>query len=102
MAEPDALQADPKHYTVEMEDDRVRVLRTRYEAGDKSVPHSHPPHLAIFLTDAHIRFNDQGGGPPEAQARAGQVVQVPATTHQPENVGGQPIEAILVELKDQR
>ena len=60
MAEPDAVRADPKHYTVEMEDDRVRVLRTRYEAGDKSVPHSHPPHLAIFLTDAHIRFNDQG------------------------------------------
>jgi quercetin dioxygenase-like cupin family protein len=101
MAESDAVRADPKHYTVELEDDRVRVLRTRYEAGEKSVPHSHPSHLAIFLTDAHIRFNDRGGGPPEAQAKAGQVVQVPATTHQPENVGGQPIEAILVELKDQ-
>ena len=99
MAEPDAVQADPRHYTVETEDDRVRVLRVRYGRGEKSVPHTHPPHVAIFLTDAHIRFNDQGGGPQEAQAKAGQVIQVPGTTHQPENLGGQPLEVILVELK---
>jgi hypothetical protein len=30
MVERDAVQADPKHYTVEAEDDRVRVLRIRY------------------------------------------------------------------------
>ncbi len=99
MAEPDAVQADPKHYTVEAEDDRVRVLRVRYGGGEKSVPHTHPAHAAIFLTDAQIRFNDQGGGPQEAQAKAGQVVLLPATTHQPENLAGQPLEAILVELK---
>jgi hypothetical protein len=98
MAE-DAVQADPKHYTVELENDRVRVLRARYGIAEKSVPHSHPPHLAIFLTDAHMRFNDQAGGPPEAQAKAGQVVQLPATTHQPENLTGQPVEAVLIELK---
>jgi quercetin dioxygenase-like cupin family protein len=99
MAEPDAVQADPKHYTVEAEDDRVRVLRARYGGGEKSVPHSHPAHVAVLLTDAHIRFNDQGGGPQEAQVKAGQVVQLPATTHRPENLAGQPFEAILVELK---
>ena len=99
MAEPDAVQADPKHYTVEAEDDRVRVLRVRYGGGEKSVPHTHPAHAAIFLTDAQIRFNDQGGGPQEAQVKAGQVVLLPATTHQPENLAGQPLEAILVELK---
>ena len=99
MPERDAVQADPQHYTVELENDQVRVLRARYGPGEKSVPHAHPPHLAIFLTDAHMRFNDQAGGPPEAQAKAGQVVQLPATTHQPENLSGQPVEAILVELK---
>ncbi len=99
MAEPDAVQADPKHYTVEAEDDRVRVLRVRYGAGETSVPHTHPAHVAICLTDLHIRFNDQGGGPQEAQATAGQVIQVPATTHAPENLAGQPLEVILVELK---
>jgi len=99
MAEPDAVQADPKHYTVEAEDDRVRVLRVRYGGGEKSVPHTHPAHDATFLTDAQVRFNDPGGGPQEAQVKAGQVVLLPATTHQPENLAGQPFEAILVELK---
>jgi len=98
MAE-DAVQADPKHYTVEAEDERVRVLRVRYGADEKSVPHTHPSVVAIFLTDGHVRFNDQGGGPEEAQAKAGEVVVMPATTHQPENLGGQPFEVILVELK---
>ncbi len=99
MAEPDAVQADPKHYTVEAEDDRVRVLRVHYGGGEKSVPHSHPAHVAIFLTDANVRFNDQGGGPQEAQGKAGQVVLLPATTHQPENLAAQPMDVILVELK---
>lgn len=99
MAEPDAVQADPRHYSVEFEDDRVRVLRVHYGAGEKSTPHTHPEHVAIFLTDANIRFNDPGGGPQEAQVKAGQVVVVPATTHQPENLAGQPMEAILVEVK---
>ena len=99
MAERDAVQADPRHYAVEAEDDRVRVLRIRYGGGEKSVLHSHPGGVAIFLTDGHVRFNDQGGGPQEAQAKAGEVVLMPATTHQPENLAGQPFEVILVELK---
>ena len=66
--------------------------------GDRPL-HTHPEHVAIFLTDANIRVNDPGGGPQEAQVKAGQVVVVPATTHQPENLAGQPIEAILVEVK---
>jgi hypothetical protein len=76
------------------------VLRVRYGAHEKSVPHSHPALAAIFLTDGHIRFNHQEDGPPEARAEAGQVVLMPATTHQPENLGGQPFEVILVELKN--
>ena len=99
MPDRDAVQADPQHYTVEAENERVRVLRVRYGAGEQSVPHSHPALVAVFLTDAHVRFNQQEEGPPEAQAQAGQVVLMPGTTHQPENLGGQPFEVILVELK---
>jgi quercetin dioxygenase-like cupin family protein len=99
MAERDAVQADPKHYTVEAEDDRARVLRIRYGAGERSVTHSHPAGVAVFVTDAHVRFNDQSGGPQEAQGKAGDVLLMPATTHEPENLGRQPFEVILVEFK---
>jgi hypothetical protein len=75
------------------------VLRVRYGPGEKSVPHTHPALVAIVLTDSHIRFNDQGGGPQEAPLKAGQAMSMAATTYQPENLSGQPFEVILVELK---
>jgi quercetin dioxygenase-like cupin family protein len=99
MAERDAVQADPKHYSVEAEDERVRVLRIRYGGGEKSVLHSHPAGVVVFLTDGHVRFNAQGEGPQEMQGKAGDVALTPATTHQPENPAEQPFEVLLIELK---
>ncbi len=32
----DAVKVDPKHYTVEFENDQVRVLRIRYEPREKT------------------------------------------------------------------
>lgn len=47
----DAAKLDPKHYKVESENDQVRVLRITYGPHEKSVMHSHPASMAVFLTD---------------------------------------------------
>ena len=47
----DPTQVDTKHYKVEFENDKVRVLRIAYGAGEKSVMHEHPDAVAVFLTD---------------------------------------------------
>ena len=99
MAERDAVQADPKHYTVEAEDDRVRVLRIRYGGGEKSVLHSHPASVVVFLSDARVRFTDEAGKAEELEGKAGDAVLLPATTHLPENLTGELLEVIQVELK---
>lgn len=99
MAERDAVQADPGHYTVEAEDDRVRVLRIRYGGGEKSVLHSHPASVAVFITDARVRFTDDGGNTEEMEGKAGDAILMPATTHLPENLTQEPFEVIQVELK---
>ncbi len=52
----DAVTVDPKHYKVELENAQVRVLRVTYEPGEKSVMHSHPANVAVFLTDAKAKF----------------------------------------------
>ncbi len=52
----DAVKVDPKHYTVELENELVRVLRIRYGLREKSVMHGHPASLGVHLTDAHVRF----------------------------------------------
>lgn len=50
----DPVKVDPKHYKVEFENDRVRVVRIKYKAREKSVMHSHPESIAVFLTDIPI------------------------------------------------
>ena len=54
----DAVKVDPKHYKVETENAQVRVLRVHYGPHEKSVLHSHPNSVAVFLTDGSVRFTD--------------------------------------------
>lgn len=95
----DAVKVDPKHYTVEFENDQVRVLRIRYGPREKSVMHKHPAGVAIFLTDSNARFTFADGKTEERPVKAGQVLETAADTHLPENLSDQPFEVIQVELK---
>lgn len=99
MAAPEVISADPQHYTVEHEDERVRVLRVRYGPGERSVMHSHPAHIAVLLTDVRMRFTVPDGTAEEIQASAGQVLVLPGGDHLPENLGDAPFEGLLIELK---
>lgn len=97
----DAVKVDPKHYTVELENDQVRVLRIAYGPKEKSVMHGHPRSLAIFVTDQHTRFTFPDGSTEEIRAQAGQVREFPQGEHLPENLADKPMEVILVEFKGQ-
>jgi quercetin dioxygenase-like cupin family protein len=98
-AAQDAPKADPKHYRVEFENDQVRVLRITYGPHEKSVMHEHPAGVAVFLTDAQVRFHLPDGKAVDATVKAGSTRWETPATHQPENTGDKPMEAILVELK---
>ena len=95
----DAVKVDPKHYKVESENARVRVLRITYGPHEKSVMHSHPASVAIFLTDGQAKFTLPNGKTEERSWKAGQTMWLPAGKHLPENVGDKAMELILVELK---
>jgi quercetin dioxygenase-like cupin family protein len=95
----DPVKVDPKHYKVELENDRVRVLRVTYGPREKSVMHSHPDGIAVFLTDQHSRFTPPDGKSEENRFIPGQTMWFPAGSHLPENLADQPLEVILVELK---
>jgi quercetin dioxygenase-like cupin family protein len=96
---PDAIKADPKHYQVAFENDQVRVLRITYGPHEKSVMHSHPAGVAVYLTDAHAKFTLPGGKTSDGTAKAGTVMWMDATSHMPENLGDKGFEVIQVELK---
>ena len=95
----DAVTADPKHYKVEFENHRVRVVRARYGPREKSVMHSHPALVAVFLTDSNFKFTYTDGKTEDTLAKAGDILTHEAFEHLPENMSDKPFEAIAVELK---
>jgi quercetin dioxygenase-like cupin family protein len=95
----DPVKVDPKHYKVEFENAQVRVLRITYGAHEKSVMHSHPAGVAIFLTDSHGKFTFPDGKSEVRDSKAGQARWASGETHLPENLADKPEELILVELK---
>ena len=95
----DPVKVDPNHYKVEFENAQVRVLRAKLAPGEKSIMHRHPNAVAIFVTDVNGKFTFPNGTSQNVTSKAGETLWTPATTHQPENVGDQPFEVILVELK---
>ena len=95
----DPLKVDPKHYKVEFENDRVRVLRITYGPREKSVMHGHPATVAVFLTENRARFTFPDGRTEERSWTPGQTMLIPAEEHLPENLTDKPLELVLVELK---
>ena len=97
---PDAVTADPKHYSISFENDVARFLRVKYGPGEQSVMHRHLPGCVIFLTDQTFDFTvpDGSGGP--ASVPAGALGCSDGNVHLPENIGKEAAEFIMVEFKD--
>lgn len=95
----DAAKVDPTHYTVISDNAQVRILKAHYGPHEKSVMHSHPATVAVFLTEAKGVFNFPGGKKQDFAVKAGETQYEPATTHLPENTGDAAMEAIVIELK---
>jgi hypothetical protein len=95
----DPVAADSEHYNVELETDRVRVLRIKYAPGENSIMHRHPVTIAIFLNNATFRIAYPDGRSENGTARAGDVMHLGELEHLPENTGQEPFEVITVELK---
>ena len=53
--------------------------------------HGHPPGIAIYLTDAHLRFTYRDGRAEEGHVKAGAAVPTALEEHIPENLGDMPV-----------
>ena len=94
----DPTKVDSRHYKVEFENDKVRVVRAKYGAREKSVMHSHPESISIFLSDCRAKFTYPDGKSEDLEVKAGEVMHMDAFEHDPENLG-EAIEVVIVELK---
>jgi hypothetical protein len=97
---PDAVTADPTHYSVSFENDVARFLRVNYGPGEKSVMHRHLPGCVIFLTDQTFNFTLPDGSSEPAEVPAGALGCSDGNVHLAENIGKEAAEFIMVEFKD--
>jgi quercetin dioxygenase-like cupin family protein len=96
----DAAKVDPKHYKVISENDKVRILKVHYAPHEKSVMHSHPAGVAVFMSDAKGKFTFPDGKTQDMTTKTGETMYTEAVTHLPEDTGDTPLDLVLVELKD--
>jgi len=96
---PDAVTADPTHYTIAFENNVARFLRVKYGPGEKSVMHRHLPGCVIFLTDQTMNFTLPDGTTEPASVEAGALGCSDGNVHLPENTA-RDAEFIMVEFKD--
>ena len=97
---PDAISADPTHYSVSFENEVVRFLRVKYEPGEKSVMHRHSASCVIFLTDQTFNFTLPDGTTEPASVPIGALGCGDGNVHLPENIAADAAEFIMVEFKD--
>jgi quercetin dioxygenase-like cupin family protein len=95
----DPATADPAHFKVLLDNDRVRVLEFRAAPGEKVAMHSHPNYVTYDLGGGRTKFTYPKGRPVERVSKAGDVVWHMAETHAGENTGDAGLHVLLVELK---
>jgi quercetin dioxygenase-like cupin family protein len=93
------VKVDSKHYKVEFENDKVRVLRVSYGPGETSVMHYNPDAVIVSLTGDKTRMSTPDGKSREDSTEAGGVIWAPAGSRLPQNVSDHRDEVIIVELK---
>lgn len=98
--ERDAVKLDPKHYKIESETDRLRIVRISYGPNENSPMHQHLPGVAVMLTDGDFKFTYPDGRTEEFHMKAGEFLTSDAIwEHQPENLASKPFSALIIELK---
>lgn len=104
----DAMAAAPKHHTLILENERVRVVRTYIPAGNLVPVHTHrwPGVVHILSWSNFIRRDDKGqvlfdsrSVDPPPRLPAVQCIE-PLPPHTVENIGNADIDLYIVELKD--
>jgi hypothetical protein len=94
--------ADPKHYKLEFENEKVRVLRVKFGPKEKSPMVKISSMVTVSLTDRDIKIVLPGGRAQRVFGKAGEVGWYEAREHSPENMSDQPYEGIHILLKDHK
>jgi quercetin dioxygenase-like cupin family protein len=98
----DPVKVAPDHFTVLLENERVRVLDFHSNPGVKVPLHSHPAYVSYSITGkGKTKFTSADGKVTEPTAKTGQATWHEPETHASEYQGAGSTHVLLVELKGQ-
>lgn len=95
----DAAVVNPEIVNVQFENERVRILRTRYAAHERLDMHSHPAMAEVKITDGLLRIFTPDGKWRDESGKAGAFFWLEPSRHAVENVGNDPLELVEIEMK---
>jgi hypothetical protein len=95
----DAVRADRVHNEVLLDNERLRVVRIRFEPGESGPMVDKRPRVIIARTDSHATVTFPDGHSEPREMKAGTVSFGTAGRQATKNTGTTPIENIVVELK---
>ena len=105
--ELDALIAAPRHHTLLLENEFVRVLDTKIPAGEKTNLHTHQYSALLYIMSwSHfIRYDEQGNIMVDSRtlssvpANGSALWSGPLAPHSLKNIGENDLHVISVEMK---
>ena len=99
----DAAKVQPQAYRVALENDHLRVLDYNSRPGMGvcgNGMHSHPAHLTVVISGGSVRIRTPDGKTLEQRdIPVGVVFWSEAETHNVENISGNNMRSLIVELK---
>jgi quercetin dioxygenase-like cupin family protein len=100
-AEASGVDATATVRPVELENDRVRVLRRTLAVGESTGVHTHAVKgLGVTVSAGRLEVTDRAGATRVVDVKAGAAQWIDAgTVHALKNIGADPIEMVDVELK---
>jgi hypothetical protein len=98
--ERDPVKLDPKHFKLELETERLRIIRVRYGPLEKSPMHEQRPGLTVMLTDSDFKFTYPDGCIEEIRKKAGEFhLSEVSWEYSAENLAKKVFKGLIVELK---
>jgi pimeloyl-ACP methyl ester carboxylesterase/quercetin dioxygenase-like cupin family protein len=94
----DAVQTDPKHFKVEYQDVKMRVVREILPPGETAPMHSHPERVTVAIRGAKLRMTDVSGKTEIVDVKTGEATHLDPQTHTVTNIGNTVFEEVSTEF----
>jgi hypothetical protein len=96
---PDAARIAPDRYHVELDNERLRVLRARVPATGRVPIHGHRSGILLAVTEVNLRWVDPQGNVIEIHLAPGDFKWLEAGIHAEENAAAVACEYLFIESK---